>query len=79
MAEKRRMTPVELVDKVMSSEHADVVRESVAWVAAEIMEAEVSNQVGAELGEVTAEQVTQRNGSRCASSTPMGPTDTRTC
>ncbi len=41
MAEKRRMTPVELVDKVMSSEHADVVRESVAWVAAELMEAEV--------------------------------------
>jgi putative transposase len=64
MAEKRRMTPVELVDKVMSSEHADVVRESVAWVAAEIMEAEVSNQVGAEFGEVTAERVTQRNGYR---------------
>ena len=52
MAEKRRMTPVELVDKVMSSEHADVVRESVAWVAAELMEAEVAGQVGAELGEV---------------------------
>ena len=64
MAEKRRMTPVELVDKVMSSEHADVVRESVAWVAAEIMDAEVANQVGAELGEVTAERVTQRNGYR---------------
>jgi putative transposase len=64
MAEKRRMTPVELVDKVMSSEHADVVRESVAWVAAEIMEAEVSSQVGAELGEVSAERVTQRNGYR---------------
>jgi putative transposase len=64
MAEMRRMTPVELVDKVMSSEHADVVRESVAWVAAEIMDAEVSNQVGAELGEVCAERVTQRNGYR---------------
>ena len=34
MAEKRRMTPVVLVDKVMSSEHADVIRESVAWVGA---------------------------------------------
>ena len=45
MAEKRRMTPVELVDKVMSSEHADVVRESVAWVAAEIMETEVAGRV----------------------------------
>ena len=41
MAEKRRMTPVEVVDKVMGSEHADVVRESVAWLVAEVMEAEV--------------------------------------
>jgi putative transposase len=64
MAEKRRMTPVELVDKVMSSEHADVIRESVAWVAAEIMEAEVAAQVGAELGEIAPERVTQRNGYR---------------
>ncbi len=64
MAEKRRMTPVELVDKVMSSEHADVVRESVAWVAAELMEAEVAGQVGAELGEVSVDRVTQRNGYR---------------
>jgi len=58
------MTPVELVDKVMGSEHADVVRESVAWVAAEIMEAEVAGQVGAELGEVAPERVAQRNGYR---------------
>jgi putative transposase len=64
MAEKRRMTPVELVDKVMSSEHADVIRESVAWVAAEIMEAEVAAHVGAELGEISEERVTQRNGYR---------------
>jgi hypothetical protein len=32
MAEKGRMTAVELVDQLMGSEHADVVRESVAWV-----------------------------------------------
>ena len=64
MAEKRRITPVELVDKVMGSEHADVVRESVAWVAAEIIEAEVANQVGAELGEVSPDRVAQRNGYR---------------
>jgi putative transposase len=56
--------PVELVDRVMSSEHADVVRERVAWVAAEIMEAEVANQVGAELGEVSPDRVAQRNGYR---------------
>jgi putative transposase len=64
MAEKRRMTPVEVVDKVMGSEHADVVRESVAWLVAEVMEAEVAGQIGAELGEVSGERVTQRNGYR---------------
>jgi transposase-like protein len=64
MAEKRRMTAVELVDKLMGSEHADVVRESVAWLVAEVMEAEVAGQIGAELGEVSAERVTQRNGYR---------------
>jgi len=64
MAEKRRMTSVELVDKLMGSEHADVVRESVAWLVAEVMEAEVAGQIGAELGEVSAERVTQRNGYR---------------
>src|SRR3954449_616240 len=48
----------------MSSEHADVIRESVAWVAAEIMEAEVAARVGADLGEVSDERVTQRNGYR---------------
>jgi len=41
MAEKGRMTAVEMVDKLMGSEHADVVRESVAWLVAEVMEAEV--------------------------------------
>jgi putative transposase len=64
MAEKGRMTAVELVDKVMGSEHADVVRESVAWLVGEVMEAEVSDQIGAGLGEVSSERVTQRNGYR---------------
>jgi transposase-like protein len=64
MAEKGRMTAVELVDKLLGSEHADVVRESVAWLVAEIMEAEVSGQIGAGLGEVSGERVTQRNGYR---------------
>src|SRR3954463_3167739 len=64
MAEKGRMTAVELVDKLMGSEHADVVRESVAWLVAEVMEAEVSAQIGAGLGEVSSERVTQRNGYR---------------
>ena len=64
MAEKGRMTAVELVDKLMGSEHADVVRESVAWLVAEVMEAEVAGQIGAGLGEVSGERVTQRNGYR---------------
>jgi putative transposase len=65
MAEKRRMTAGELADKLMSSEHADVVRESVAWMVAELMEAEVSSQIGAGLGEVApGERATQRNGYR---------------
>jgi putative transposase len=64
MAEERRMTAAQVVDKLMGSEHADVVRESVAWVVAELMEAEVAGQIGAELGEVSGERVTQRNGYR---------------
>jgi putative transposase len=64
MAEDRRMTAAQVVDKLMNSEHADVVRESVAWVVAELMEAEVAGQIGAELGEVSGERVTQRNGYR---------------
>jgi len=58
------MTAAQVVDKLMGSEHADVVRESVAWVVAELMEAEVAGQIGAELGEVSGERVTQRNGYR---------------
>jgi putative transposase len=64
MAEDRRMTAAQVVDKLMSSEHADVVRESVAWLVGELMEAEVAGQIGAELGEVSGERVTQRNGYR---------------
>jgi putative transposase len=64
MAEDRRMIAAQVVDKLMGSEHADVVRESVAWVVAELMEAEVAGQIGAELGEVSGERVTQRNGYR---------------
>src|SRR3954452_3942793 len=62
MAEKRRMTPVELVDKVMSSEHADVVRDSVAWVAAEIMEAEVAAALRQLLPELLGAAPTRRAG-----------------
>jgi transposase-like protein len=56
------MTAAQVVDKLMGSEHVDVVRESVAWLVAELMDAEVAAQIGAELVEVSPERVTQRNG-----------------
>jgi len=66
MAEGRRMTAArEAVEQLLECEHADVLRESVAWMVAELMEAEVAAQIGAELGERAPEQRTaQRNGYR---------------
>jgi transposase-like protein len=58
------MTAAQLADKLLASEHADVLRESVAWMVAELMEAEVTAQIGAELGQRTPERLTQRNGYR---------------
>ncbi len=45
MAEDRRMTASQVVDKVMTAEHADVLRESVAWLVTELMESEVAAQI----------------------------------
>src|SRR5215208_6383393 len=64
MAEARSMTVAQVVDKLIGSEHVDVVRESVAWLVCELMEAEVAAQIGAALGEVSPERVTHRNGYR---------------
>jgi putative transposase len=64
MAEGRSMTPAELVAKVMAGEHGDFVRDAVALVAGELMEAEVSAEVGAGLGEISPDRVTHRNGYR---------------
>src|SRR4029453_1737533 len=64
MAEGPRMTAAQLADKLLASEHADVLRESVAWIVAELMEAEVTAKVGAELGQRTPERLTHRNGYR---------------
>src|SRR5437588_6562385 len=61
-AEGHRMTAAELVAKVMAGEHGDFVREAVALIAHELMEAEISAEVGAELHEVSPEQITHRNG-----------------
>jgi putative transposase len=65
MAEGHRMTAAELVDKLMADEHADMLRDSVAWLVAQLMEAEVGVLTGAELGERAPDRrQTQRNGYR---------------
>jgi transposase-like protein len=65
MAEMGRMTAAQAVDKVMSSEHADVIRASVRFMVDALMEAEVSEVIGAEFGERAPERrTTQRNGYR---------------
>ena len=64
MAERPRMTAAQLADKLLADEHADVLRESVAWMAAQLMESDVAARIGAELGERTPDRVTHRNGYR---------------
>jgi transposase-like protein len=65
MAEGHRMTAADLVDKLMADEHADVLRDSVAWLVEELMNAEVTVLTGAELGERAPDRrQTQRNGYR---------------
>src|SRR5512132_3479169 len=50
--------------KVLVDEHADVLRESVEWLAGQLMEVEVSELIGAEHGERTEDRATHRNGYR---------------
>jgi putative transposase len=64
MAEGRSMTVADVVTNVLAGEHGDFVREAVAIVARELMEAEVSAEIGAGYGEVSAERTTHRNGYR---------------
>src|SRR4030095_2738443 len=64
MAEGPRRTAAQVADKLLSSEHADVLRQSVAWIVAELMEAEVTAQIGAEFGERSPDRIAQRNGYR---------------
>jgi transposase-like protein len=64
MAGMDRMTILEVVREVLRDEHVDVIRESVRAVAQEIMEAEVSELIGAERGERTEDRATHRNGYR---------------
>src|SRR5580658_6631382 len=65
MAEDRSLTTREAVEQVLASEHADVLRESVAVMVREVMELEVAQLAGAEHGErAPGKRLAQRNGYR---------------
>jgi transposase-like protein len=64
MAGAERMTVEDVVANVLAGEQGDFVREAVALVARELMEAEISAEVGAAHGEVSAARLTHRNGYR---------------
>lgn len=65
MADPHNLSTDALVRKVLTDDHADLVREAVSFLCHQIMEAEVSAQIGAGHGErAPAERATQRNGYR---------------
>ncbi len=64
MAESQSMTTAEVVAKTLIDEHSDFLREAVALVARELMEAEITGEIGARRGEVSEERTTHRNGYR---------------
>ena len=65
MADGQSMTVADVVAQVRDGRLEDFVREAVALVARELMEAEISSEIGARLGEVAPEsRATHRNGYR---------------
>src|SRR3954464_2228942 len=65
MAGADRMTIEEVVKQVMVREHGDVVRAALEAACRELIESEVSELVGAELGERRRQdRMTHRNGYR---------------
>jgi transposase-like protein len=65
MAETKRMTAEQVVSYLLEEEGLDFLRESLTWVVQQLMEAEVSELIGAELGErAPEERLTHRNGYR---------------
>jgi hypothetical protein len=64
MVETKRMTTEEVVGYLLEGEGLDFLRESLSWVVQQLMEAEVSELIGAERGERTRERLTHRNGYR---------------
>jgi putative transposase len=64
MAETKRMTTEQVVGYLLEGEGLDFLRESLCWVVQQLMEAEVSELIGAERGERSPERLTHRNGYR---------------
>jgi putative transposase len=65
MAELERMTAEEVVRHLLEDEAgADLVRESLRWLVQQLMEAEVTELIGAAHGERTEDRATWRNGYR---------------
>jgi putative transposase len=64
MAETKRMTTEQVVGYLLEGEGLDFLRESLSWVVQQLMEAEVSELIGAERGERSGERLTHRNGYR---------------
>lgn len=65
MAEGQRVTAADVVEKVLRCEHVDLLREAVALITRGLMEAELSAEIGAGLGEVAPEaRTTHRYGYR---------------
>ena len=64
MADSDSMATSERVAKTLLDEHTDILREAVALVVAELMEAEISAQIGAARGEVSPDRRSHRNGYR---------------
>ena len=64
MAEGHSMTVAAVVADVLAGEAGDFLRDTVELVARELMEAEISAQIGAARGEVSAERTSHRNGYR---------------
>ncbi|MFN8109717.1 MAG: IS256 family transposase [Thermoleophilia bacterium] len=65
MADTHNLSTEAVVRKVLTEDHADLIREAVALLCQQIMEAEVTQITGAGLGErAPQERVTHRNGYR---------------
>ena len=58
------LSPEEFLSKLLADEHADVLREGLAWFVGELMESEVASQAGAALHEKSPQRLARRNGYR---------------